>query len=959
MRVLKDQTNPFSKEVELSLLLQALNESARTSRTTLTTLLVVTIYLGAVLLGTTHDDLFVGGEIVVPQIGLEVPLLASYIISPLVFLYLHIGLLVQLRVLHSRLELFLRHSRESGAQQSHELVFPFIYLHLNFVPRELSWVIRITTVLAIYILPISLLAVTTLIFLPYQHVAITRLHKVILIIDLFAVLYFHFSHPASKFSAAIRRWPDGADWRDKVQVACMCLLCVPVGLLVGFAHTPGDLSGEIKRNLSEGQLTAPIRSIHKPSTPVELFALTWNPLDYLCEVQGFDFACRYLKPRSRVLLRERVPIATSVGLRGTEGLEQVLSDHAVGWSMRGRSLRFAVLSDKVLSNTDFREADLYGANLSGTKLGSSRFERADLRHANLMQAFVGRARFSFAALTFARFDGATLTGSSFSQSDLRGAELRRVRAIGVNFTDARISGAHAAQANFSGSVFISSEAIGARFDGANLNDSDMRGAWLAGAHFWRAKLNRVSLSGARMTGARFVGAEMRHADFSFTDMRRADLSLAKLTASSFKFARLEGTRFGDNELMLTDFRMARFGDYNPNAGLRDYEHRILTSVVTAPGIPSSIGAKHIANYVKMRSEFKADFETIGKFRLPTNELLLHTLETSQRGSDKLTAGRVLQFAQKLGENLRRVACATPSARLLIARRFSTHLGLEADQKVHPTLDAVYVVALVKYLQAPSEATDSLTPAKCNPLEFQSDRSKAEEIARLLNGVTEGYPLPQGQSAKFVDADCILKLGTKVFDGGPNLYHGGYVADGQCNLGRVYSPNSKADAIVGALPPLGYELPNGHASRCGLDFDVPRIVAAYIKSNGKIEDLFHRPGRMLYPNDILDKLDDNLIERLLSGSNPAVQASFTPGIKAHCAILCTKLGPSGIDGVERRGGGSWSDWPDLERAQDHGASYNIRFRNAIRKVTKNEPRFYCAKFRTWRKDYIRLPHLSSG
>ena len=84
----------------------SINETARMARATNSLFLFVALYLALTLLSTTDENLLRNGQVVLPQVGAGISIVQSYVLAPVVFLYLHGQALVLLTVLVRKVHTF-------------------------------------------------------------------------------------------------------------------------------------------------------------------------------------------------------------------------------------------------------------------------------------------------------------------------------------------------------------------------------------------------------------------------------------------------------------------------------------------------------------------------------------------------------------------------------------------------------------------------------------------------------------------------------------------------------------------------------------------------------------------------------------------------------------------------------------------------------------------------------------
>ena len=90
----------------LRVLADSINETARMARATNSLFLFVALYLALTLLSTTDENLLRNGQVVLPQVGAGISIVQSYVLAPVVFLYLHGQALVLLTVFARKVHTF-------------------------------------------------------------------------------------------------------------------------------------------------------------------------------------------------------------------------------------------------------------------------------------------------------------------------------------------------------------------------------------------------------------------------------------------------------------------------------------------------------------------------------------------------------------------------------------------------------------------------------------------------------------------------------------------------------------------------------------------------------------------------------------------------------------------------------------------------------------------------------------
>ena len=387
----------------LEQLISSINDSARNARTAMTTLLVVVIYLGAACLAANHEALLREGAMNIPQVGISLPLVATFALAPPILVFLHLTLLIQLDLLAQKLREFrgeIARMPASAHRRAYRLlIFPLAFAqthadrwHFASAPMlVLSW-------LAMVGLPLAVLLIVLVRFLPYQDDWITLMHQLWVVADSLILWFFHQRrHP----------YPDQAPRQSALRLRVrraghiayrwIFLPVVIFGLGYGVftqagipAAGPGDVRHEEKKAEDRSK----------------------NILDRLCKRFGAtnEFACRYLKLTDRTLVQREAPrgLVTKYA-DDAEKLTAARQRYAEGLFLRGRTLRYANL----------QRASLFRADLIGADLRNAQLDRSVLAHAVLRGAQFDRASLL----------GASLNGANLVSVDLKNAKMGCTRII--------------------------------------------------------------------------------------------------------------------------------------------------------------------------------------------------------------------------------------------------------------------------------------------------------------------------------------------------------------------------------------------------------------------------------------------------------------------------------------------------------------------------------------------------
>ena len=479
--------NPYS-------LLEAVNASSQSAYAAWLGFLGFYAYLLVAVAGVSHADLLVSADVSLPLLQVRLELTRFFLIVPALLLLAHVRLLAQLVVLARKsleLDAALR-MVEATDRRSHPLRLELgnFFLVQALAGPERSRVVGILqhglAWLAVAILPVLALLFVQATFLPYHDVAITSVHRWIVIADIavLALIAAFFMCSEQTLRQALSR-----AWRQSPARSAAAVLAGGIGIvLAAFVMTiPGEPLDALARQIG-GQ------------SRDNGFAL-------------FGLVARNLS----------VPDTDLVVGNTEKGRRPTLN-------LRGRDLRFARLDRSTLSG-----ADLTGANLDGASL-----VRADLTSAVLgclgldgsgatrkdtaADCTRGRsANFAKARLAGAMLAGSDLAGARFTGADLTGAVLTHADLAGADLMGARLDKADLGSTSLLGSNLSTASLSGADLSHARLTAADMTKAVMRAAVLNDASLEGVSLRNADLEAASFVRARLFGADLAEARIRAADL----------------------------------------------------------------------------------------------------------------------------------------------------------------------------------------------------------------------------------------------------------------------------------------------------------------------------------------------------------------------------------------------------------------------------------------------------
>jgi len=488
----------------------AADEAAGEVRNLYIAFLTFGLYLAITVGATTDEQLLRASPVRLPIVDVGLPLVAFYWIAPLLFVLFHFNLLMQLYLLSEKLhrldlaigQLPADQQRERRATFS-QFVFSQMLLggHRSRLIRMLLQAMGWTTLV---VLPIAVLLLTQIQFLPYHGAFTTWWHRFLIVLDLLLLwLLWLRALERQTFRPA---WP-----------VFGLLSLSAVSLLMAF-------------------LVATI--------PGEFFA---RPIDSLTEYSNIGLLNRNLALREAQLMLERPP----PGLAEDIGEEAAFENYTRGLDRRDRDLRYADFRAADLRKADRRGSSLQGAYLEGANLQSADLLGANLQGAALFDANLQGADFGGANLQGANLGEANLQSAYFGDANLQGADLRSAGLQGANFEGANLQGASLFGANLQGASLF-----GANLQGADLVRADLQGAYLRDADLRGADLVRADLQGAYLRDADLRGADLARADLQGANLWKADLEGASLVAADLQGAYLRDADLRGADLELTDLRGA-------------------------------------------------------------------------------------------------------------------------------------------------------------------------------------------------------------------------------------------------------------------------------------------------------------------------------------------------------------------------------------------------------------------
>lgn len=330
-------------------------------------------------------------------------------------------------------------------------------------------------------------------FLPYHSHPITWTIRLLIVLDLIAVLVLW---------RAARRPSHNLTWRLRLQ-GWMAWLCAAA--LAAFSWVALTFPGEPHAHWTRFEVDDPLWQTMQgwPGRPPECR----NPSPLHTPFFWFD--------RLSPLEVDVVDPEKLAKLKASSERVYAPSERKYTHSFRGRDFNCAYLVTADLRGVDLSQAPLRGARLVGANLeGADLRGGADLEGADLHHARLNEANLFLADLGNASLESAELMGANLGTTWLQGTSLKDAMLYGANLDNAQAQGADLSQVRLEGASLLATQLQGA----------SLKGSYLQFAHLFIANLQGADLRGADLSAARLLDVGLQGADLSESVMTHARLS---------------------------------------------------------------------------------------------------------------------------------------------------------------------------------------------------------------------------------------------------------------------------------------------------------------------------------------------------------------------------------------------------------------------------------------------------
>jgi Pentapeptide repeats (8 copies) len=459
--------------------------------------LFVLFYIGIAAGAVTHTDLLLENPVKLPFLGVDLPLIAFFVLAPILFIVSHAYTLVHFVMLGAKAGCFNEELKNQlpGAPETWDrlrrqlpsnVFVQFLAGPGDIREGKLGLILMAIAWISLVIGPVLLLLLIQAQFLPYHLERVTWVHRFAVLAD---VILLWLLWPAALYGRSKPMWRlegRGRGWQRVLALTGRYIVGLTACLIpVGLAFTAATFPGERMEDwIGNNQWIPPNGVVAWLGAEDQSDKPRWTSFHDLLFNGKVDGLTRRRKSLfSNTLVLPGFDALDAVKIDDLKKLDSV--KHTL--ILRGRHLESAVFA----AGADLRKVDMAGAQLQGAS-----FFIAQLQGAQLWQA-----RLQGASLGFAQLQGASLKGAR-----LQGASLDRARLQGASLENAQLQGASLGFAQLQGASLK-----GAQLQGASLGFAQLQGASLKGAQLQGASLDSAQLPGAYFQESTLAGTDMRGA----------------------------------------------------------------------------------------------------------------------------------------------------------------------------------------------------------------------------------------------------------------------------------------------------------------------------------------------------------------------------------------------------------------------------------------------------------------
>ena len=439
----------FGKEShDLGAVRKSVEDAASVSTGLWLSYLFVLVYIGIAAGAIKHQDLFLENPVKLPFLSdVPLPLVAFFILAPIVFIVSHTYTLVHFVMLAGKVGVFnkeLRNQLGNGTEIKECLRWQLpanIFVQILAGPARLrkgrlGLLSNIIAWISLVIGPLLLLLLIQVQFLPFHSEGITWLHRGFVLVDV--VLLWAL-------------WPTVVDGENEIiwlrpwrHILFALGSSAAIGIAVTAATFPGEWLDEHignKQWIPPNYVTAWLGATDEQDNPksTSFHDLMFNgPYNEASQRRKSLFSNTLVLPGFDALVAAKIDNSKLGAVKQTIARKNGHFESAI---FRGADLRKINLENAHLQGADLYEANLqgaqfYNANLKGVGLYQAKLQCVSLGNAQLQGASLDNAQLQGAWLGYAQLQGASLKGAMLQGAALLGAQLQ-----GASLKDAQLQGA--------------------------------------------------------------------------------------------------------------------------------------------------------------------------------------------------------------------------------------------------------------------------------------------------------------------------------------------------------------------------------------------------------------------------------------------------------------------------------------------------------------------------------------
>ena len=440
------------------------------------------VYLVITIASVEATDLFFPNHTLsLPILRIDLNITYFFAATPIVILVVHTNLLVNLSHHRNKLEAYIQEDETASPMYYH----PFLYNFIRKRPdRNHKYRFATTTLLRIFIwtslviLPLFVLILLQLRFLPVQTGWVNILHVVLVFVDAVVLWWF-------RTAISTQAYPDRPQASNTNPEEDSHAVSPP---------TTFDFQKVIKLLLVI-------------STP--LLSLLLYSASQISTGKSSTF---HFDLQEMVLAESQSDVQSILG--SAPKLETAWAELAMGDKVENKLIQYGAFDRSIFTRISFRGSDLSHSSFRYTRFEYVSFQESQALHTDFTGAFIRVGLFYLAEMDNAQFVDAELATVDFDSCVMRHGNFTDATMYGASFVDADLSGTDFTRAQLAGADFSNAILDGAEFYSADLTGANFSNAQLRGAMFVTSKLNGTDFTNAIMLGATIVNCPSAGTNFN-------------------------------------------------------------------------------------------------------------------------------------------------------------------------------------------------------------------------------------------------------------------------------------------------------------------------------------------------------------------------------------------------------------------------------------------------------------